>query len=215
MILLSVILLSVGAAFAVSDDNSTVAVDEAIQDDNALAIDPDDSSLSDDSIPETQSSVVTKDTFHDYFDESGTLKDDVSSDELIFEGDFTGLDVSYMTIGKSIKLSGNNVALNGVSFVVSADNVVIDGFNLIHSDYSIFTVYGVSGVTLSNNLINFKTLEGNEGYAIHADTVCDLKILNNTINYVGKECILRQVPHHLVKCSHGVGIQHFAINLHK
>ena len=185
MILLSVILLSVGAAFAVSDDNSTMAVDEAIQDDNALAIDPDDSSLSDDSIPETQSSVVTKDTFHDYFDESGTLKDDVSSDELIFEGDFTGLDVSYMTIGKSIKLSGNNVALNGVSFAVIADNVVIDGFNLIHSDYSIFTVYGVSGVTLSNNLINFKTLEGNEGYAIHADTVCDLKILNNTINYVG------------------------------
>lgn len=179
LILLSVILLSSSCAFAL-EDNATVSNVE-INDDNSLTID--DSYLLSES-DETQS-VVTKDTFYNYFDAEGNLLDSVTSDELVFKGDFTGLDVNYISISKAIKLTGDNVALNNVAFVIAGDNVVIDGFNFTHSDYALFTLYGVSGVTLSNNVINFNALEGSSSYAILANTVSDLKIINNTLNYVG------------------------------
>lgn len=153
LILLSVILLSSSCAFAL-EDNATVSNVE-INDDNSLTID--DSYLLSES-DETQS-VVTKDTFYNYFDAEGNLLDSVTSDELVFKGDFTGLDVNYISISKAIKLTGDNVALNNVAFVIAGDNVVIDGFNFTHSDYALFTLYGVSGVTLSNNVINFNALE--------------------------------------------------------
>lgn len=177
--------MSASATFAVSEDNSTAGLNEMVHDENVLAADSDDFDLSEDAAIESQSNVVTKDTFHNYFDESETLLDTVSSDELVFEGDFTGLDVNYMMIGKPIKLSGNNVAINGVTFVIGADNVVIDGFALNQSDVFLFDVENVNGVTLSNNMINFKTLGGSDGYAIYANAVKNLKIINNTINYVG------------------------------
>lgn len=104
---------------------------------------------------------------------------------MIFKGDFTGIDVGYMTIDKSIKLSGSNATLNNVTFIIGADNIVIDGFTLAHSDVYLFDIENVNGVTLSNNKINFKTLEGTDGYAIFANAVNDFKIINNTINYIG------------------------------
>lgn len=183
--LFSVMLLSASAVFAVSDENVAVNDNGGLVDEAVMEVDSDESVLSEPSVLETQSNVVNKDNFHDYFGNDGTLLDSVTSDELIFEGDFTGLDVNYMTIGKTIKLSGNGTALNNVSFIIGANNVVIDGFTLAHSDVFLFNIENVNGVTLSNNMINFKTLEGVDSYAIFANAVNDLKIINNTINYVG------------------------------
>ncbi|SEK26300.1 hypothetical protein SAMN05216439_0699 [Methanobrevibacter gottschalkii] len=179
------VLLSTGVAFAISENDVAVSNDVGIVNETVLEVSSDDSDLSEADVLETQTNVVTKDTFHNYFGNDGTLLDNVSSDELIFKGDFTGIDVSYMTIGKSVKLSGGNTTLNNVTFIIGADNVVIDGFVLDHSDVYLFDIENVNGVTLSNNIINFKTLEGTEGYAIFANTVNDFKIINNTINYVG------------------------------
>ena len=113
------------------------------------------------------------------------MYENVTADELVFDGDFSGLDVNYMTIGKSIKLTGKNTALNGVSFMINADNVTVDGFTLNQTDVYLFAAGGVKGITLSNNIINFKSLEGVDSQAIFASTVNGFNIVNNTINYVG------------------------------
>ena len=60
---------------------------------------------------EPAENVVTNDTFFYYFDGTGALLDNVTSDELIFEGDFSDVGVNYIIIDTPIKVltSSNNV----------------------------------------------------------------------------------------------------------
>lgn len=193
MILLSVVLLSVSVAFAEQVDDTTLGgVDDEIVIDDVLSTDDDDAIVEADDSSEVNdvyaatSAVVTNSTFHDYFDDSGTLKDEVTADELIFSGDFSDIDVNYITVPKSIKLSGNGTVLKDVSFVITADNVTIDNFDITGSDVSLITLdEDISGIVISNNKINFTTIDGLNGYAIKADLIENLKILNNTFIYVG------------------------------
>ena len=206
LIILSVV-LSVGVAFAASDDADLTAnnvIDEIAVDEGASPadvlevtdeVDADDvveaeSSENDDVASDNptlaqESNVVTKDTFFNYFDGSGTLLSNVTSDELIFEGDFSGISVGYMTINKPIKFTGNNAVFDGVSFVIDSNDVTVDGFTITQSDVYLFYIGGKENVTLSNNFINYATLEGFDGYAIYADFVSKLNIINNTIDFTG------------------------------
>ena len=190
-------LVSVSATFAVDEDIALSEMDDEVTiDEDVLSVQEDNDQLSveneavveaDDGSNEVlkESNVVTNDTFHNYFDESGSLLETVTDDELIFEGDFSGIDVSYITIDDEIKLTGKNAIFKGVSFVISSNNVVIDGFDLTGSDYALFTIYGVSDVTISNCKINFTAIENSDSYAIYAFSVDNLKIINNNITYVG------------------------------
>jgi hypothetical protein len=169
---------------AIDNDVIAVAEDDSLNsnDEEAVASDV----VEDDIVSEEPSNVVTNDTFYNYFDNTGTLLANVTSDELIFEGDFTGVGVSYMIINQSIKLTGKNAVFDGVSFVVDADNVTVDGFTLtLTNDVSLFTLYGVDDVTLSNNNLNFNAFDGFDSYAIYAFATTNLNIINNTITYVG------------------------------
>ena len=127
LMLLFVMVLSVSATFAANDDSiDEIAVENDIAEE-VVATDLDDSSdkLSDDS------NVVTKDNFNDYFDEYGSLTSD--ADELVFDGDFSGLDVSAITIAgdKAVKFTGKNATFKNVQFMIMQSDVTIDGFNFI------------------------------------------------------------------------------------
>ena len=189
LLLLCVLMFAVSTSFA-ADGNVTLGEvdDEMAIDDNVLSVGEDTEALSVDDESSNvvgSSATVTNSSFHDYFDDQGTLLDTVTADELQFEGDFSEVDVNYITIGKSIKLTTNDAVFKGVSFVISANNVAIDGFKLTGSDYSLFTISDVSNVTISNCNINFTAIEGSNSYAIYAVSVENLKILKNTITYVG------------------------------
>ena len=195
LILLSVVLLSASVAFAATDDVTADVNDEISIDDEVLAIDnidelesTDESAVAEDILSADESSnVVTKDTFYNYFDESGTLLANVTSNELTFDGDFSNVGVNNISIDRAISLTGKNATFSGVNFVVLSNDVVIDGFNLNmdNSDISTITVSDVSNVTISNNNINFKALEDSDSYAIYASDVDNFKLLNNVITYVG------------------------------
>lgn len=187
--------LSVSATFAADDD---IAVDDGITDD-VLATDVVDDS--DDLSEGATSNVVTKDNFGDYFDSSGTLTSD--ADELVFEGDFSEVGVSAITIAgnKAVKFTGNNATFKNVQFMVMQNNVTIDGFNLLTDDTNphakLIYIIGdsdiVSNIVLSNNNITFIAPQGDDGYAIFAGAeeamgsfpISGLQILNNNIAYVG------------------------------
>ena len=182
-------MFAVGASFA-ADGNVTLGEvdDEVAIDDNVLSVEEDSKALSvDDKSSEvvSASATVTNSTFHNYFDGQGTLLDTVTADELEFEGDFSEVDVNYITIDRPIKFTGNNAIFNGVSFTITANDVSIDGFNLTGSDYALITISDVSNVSISNCNINFTAIEGSNSFAIYASSVENLKILSNTITYVG------------------------------
>ena len=207
LVLISVVLLSVGAAFAADDNNATlgetdeIAVEESI---NSLEVTEVDGEVIAEDAAETlavnaganeeiisnstqveTSNVVTKENFHNYFDDSGSLLGNVTCGELIFNGDFSGIDVNYITIDKPIKFTGNDAVFTGVSFLIGSDNVVVDGFTLTQSDVWLFDIEGTNNVTLSNNILNFNAIEGYDGYAVLANEVSALSLINNTIIYVG------------------------------
>ena len=192
--LLCLVILSASTAFAASDDTalSEVSDDITIGEsdlsvletgipnlDGAVLSASNDAVLSD-----MDNNVVTNDTFFNYFDDEGNLKN-VTFSELVFEGDFSNIDVNYITINKPIKFEGN-AEFYGVTFVIDSDNVVIDGFTVTQtSDVFAFTATGVSDVTLSNNRIDYTALDGSESYAVYACSVENFNFLNNTVYFVG------------------------------
>ena len=197
LLLLFVMVLSVSATFAADEDAALSEVDDEVTiDQDVLSVQEDNEPLSveDEEVVEAddgfddvlkEGNVVTNDTFHNYFDDSGNLLDTVTDDELIFEGDFSGIDVNYITIDREIKFAGKNAIFNGVSFVISSDDVEITGFDLTGSDYALITMSEVSNVIISDCKINFTAVEDSDSYAIYAFSVDTLKIINNNITYVG------------------------------
>ena len=178
-------LMSSAVAFAASDDAAQSEASDvmAIEEDVLSVADGDDSILSAD---ET-GNVVTNETFFSYFDDSGVLLDNVSYDELIFEGCFNGLDVSYVSINKPITFTGHDAVFEDITFSIDSDNVAVDGFTVLaqSGDVSAFAVYNYSNVTLSNNVIDLKALEGHTSFAVYAGLVDNFNLINNTIFYVG------------------------------
>ena len=186
LMLLCLVMLSAGAAFAASDDAalSEASGDIAIED-SSLSVSV--LSTSDDVVlAESDENVVTNDTFFYYFDGTGTLLSNVTSDELIFEGDFSDIGVDYIIIDTPIKFTGDGAEFDGVSFVINSDNVTVDGFTVTQTnEVSAFTANGVSNVTLSNNIIEYSALKGYDSYAVYVKLVDDFNLINNTIYYVG------------------------------
>ena len=180
-------IFSVSATFAADEDVALSEVDDVISiEEDALSVEEDTDSLEDvDENVLEESSVVTNDTFHNYFDGAGKILGTVTDDELIFEGDFSTIDVSYIIIDRPIKLTGNNAVFEGVAFTVyETNNVVIDGFNLnsFKDTTNLISVFDSTNVTLSNNILNFQALD-DDTVAIYSVAVDNFKVLNNVITY--------------------------------
>ncbi len=98
--------------------------------------------------------TVTKDNFHDYFDASGVLKP-TDKPALIFSGDFAGLDVSTITVNQTVDITSDNATFSGISFLITADNVSLDGLTITQTGEYAVKIENASGVMLTNNNITF------------------------------------------------------------
>lgn len=185
-------MLSASVAFAATDDDAAVGEVTDEIDENVLTVSEDNDVVQENSssgvdVAPVANDVVTNSTFYNYFDDIGVIRSNVTSEELVFEGDFTGVGVDYIMINKSIKFTGKDAVFNNVTFVISSDNVTIDGFKLIqnNSDIALITFSDVSNVVISNNVLEYTAMSGVDSYAIYASNVDALKLLNNTFTYVG------------------------------
>ena len=197
LLLLFVMVLSVSATFAADDvvavDDDVIAVEEGEVTDDVLTVEDSPDELS-------EINVVTKDNFGDYFDETGKLTSD--ADELVFEGDFSELDISAITIAgdNPVKFTGNGATFKNVQFMISQSGVTIDGFNLVTDEDNqhsrliwIISEDDIFNITLSNNNITFIAPGDDDAYAIFAGAeeamgsapIFGLDIINNNITYVG------------------------------
>ena len=178
--MLSVVMLSLSATFASDNATDVVAIDNEIVIDEPLAVDENSQAVSADE------NVVTKDNFNNYFDSTGSLLSNVTSDELVFSGDISNVGVDNIVLNRSIKISGNDAVLTNISIDVKSSDVVISGLT-INQDKGEFgiSVSNASDVLIQDSTINFNANAGINGYAINADFADNLKIMNNIINYVG------------------------------
>ena len=210
--------LSVSATFAASDDIAAddsvaaadeIAVDEDIAASDDIAADDEitddvlaaDAAVDSDQLSAGESNVVTKDNFTQYFNENGELTSD--AEELVFEGDFSELGISTITISKDhpVKFTGKDATFKNVQFRIVQDNVTIKGFKLITNESNVhvklINILGtqsvIKNITLENNNITFFAPKGKDGYAIFAGAefsqesypISGLNILNNNFTYVG------------------------------
>ncbi|PZQ49105.1 MAG: hypothetical protein DI551_00185 [Micavibrio aeruginosavorus] len=96
-----------------------------------------------------------------------------------------------VNIGKAVTLIGGGVAIvdpNSPAFVVTGNDVTIDGFNIVNTSgadgYGVF-VNGAANTTIKNNVINNTSAQG-----IYAKDATGLKITNNTIDKTTDDAIL-------------------------
>lgn len=196
--------LSVSAAFAADDVAAdTIAIDDETSG-GVISTDVDDNAELSEAEPATQDSapVVTKDTFKDYFDDSGALTSNAT--ELVFEGDFSDLNVSSVMVAKDkpVKFTGKDATFKNVQFMIMQSDVTIDGFNFVTDENNtnsrliwIASSDEISNIVLSNNNIQFIAPNGTEAYAIYAGAeeamgsaiISGLSIINNNFIYVGKD----------------------------
>ena len=131
--------------------------------------------------------VVTPSNFSSFFDEYGNLLNSVPFDELIFQGDFSKLNlVSNITLDRSITITGDNAVLNNTGFIIAGDDVTLDNLTLVANN-NLGNLIDIAGenATISNNTITYNG--GNKGaVAINVagdidNPITGVKILNNTI----------------------------------
>ena len=131
--------------------------------------------------------VVTNGTFFQFFDEFGNLRSVFTGDNLTFVGDFSGLNVSVINIGRSIDLFGFNATLWDIAFNVSGSGVSVCNFTIVVSNVSgLFYAIGVSGdnVSLVGNVVDFVSSGSNvDAYGILAVDSFNLKLIGNVLDY--------------------------------
>ena len=133
--------------------------------------------------------TVTNTTFFNYFDDSGILKDNVTSSDLTFEGNFTGLGINTIIINKQINLIGNNAILNNIGLSINADNVSVSDFTIsLINNSNVESAIEIMGtnVNIINNLISVESAVNETSFAIYAENAANLTINNNNIAYIGK-----------------------------
>ena len=134
----------------------------------------------------SESKVVTPDKFDCFFDGNGTLLN-VSTDELTFEGDFSNITASTITINKQIIFIGNNATFKDVSFIVKSDHVGIVNFTIISENATgcAINASSHSNILLSNNTIIYKAMFDSDAYVLYANNTEYLVFNNNRVTYTG------------------------------
>ncbi len=81
---------------------------------------------------QTSTDIVTKDNFYSYFDANGNLLDAITSDKLIFQGEFSNL-VNYIYLDRPITITGDNAVLNNITIYVSGSDVSLDKISVTYN----------------------------------------------------------------------------------
>ena len=131
--------------------------------------------------------VVTKDNFYSFFDENGILRDEVTFDELIFQGKFSNLAAGHVIINKPITITGDNAVLNNMGIVISSEDVTLDNVSLV-ANVSLGNLIQVNApnVTLDNISVTYNATD-NEAKAIFAEDADNFKLINSEIIFTGAD----------------------------
>lgn len=151
---------------------------------NAAVLGSENNVVKDNAGNEPLTGILTNSTFFDYFYENGMLLPAVTNKTLIFVGEFSHLGVSAITITDPIRLVSNNAVLKDIAISIAGNNVVVDGFTFVSTLENVIEVYG-NNVSIINNKFNSGLVQNKYNVLIYATEVADLTIKNNTITFKG------------------------------
>jgi len=129
--------------------------------------------------------VVTNATFYSYFDKDGFLLDSIKFNNLTFKGTFSNVS-DYIILNKSIAIAGDEAVLNNIAFVISSENVELDGLTLVsNNSLGDLISVGASNTILSNLDITY-IVDDEMANAISVSgrgTISNVTIKNNKIYF--------------------------------
>ena len=134
--------------------------------------------------------VVTPSNFSSFFDANGELLDAITFNELIFQGNFTNTDlgVSYITLDRTITITGDNAVLNDLGFVITGSDVTLDNLSVTYNapngvEAKAIFANGAENFTLTNSEIIFTGENPGEKHyrGLEVSNCNAAKIDNNTI----------------------------------
>ncbi|MDO5832345.1 MAG: hypothetical protein Q4Q14_05840, partial [Methanobrevibacter sp.] len=132
---------------------------------------------------------LTNETFFNFFDENGLLRDEIDVDELVFHGEFSNLGVDVITIPKSLSLSGDNAVLYDMAISLEADNSKVSDIKLI-ADGTDFTMNRGAAILavgenieLNNVSITYAAPRTADAYAVYAYEATGFKLIDSTIAF--------------------------------
>ena len=136
---------------------------------------------------QTSTDIVTKNNFYSYFDANGNLLDAITSDKLIFQGEFSNL-VNYICLDRPITITGDNAVLNNIAIFVSGSDVTLDKVSVTYNaldgvEAKAIFANGAKNFQLTNSEIIFNGANPGENYYRGLEVCnCDAaQINNNTI----------------------------------
>ncbi|WP_458403478.1 Ig-like domain repeat protein [Methanobrevibacter sp.] len=175
------------AADDITDLN--VATDDVASNDakegETLAVAGEGSSSGSEILKEYDSEKITNDTFFNFFDENGVINKDIPFDKLEFEGEFSGLNISTVTIDtpKTFNALGDAVFKN-IGFKILADDVELSGVKIVMDNVDGAAMdIKADGVTVEDVTIDYASAGKSDAFAIRAIESNNLKLLNNIITF--------------------------------
>uniref|UniRef100_UPI003864408C hypothetical protein n=1 Tax=Methanobrevibacter sp. TaxID=66852 RepID=UPI003864408C len=131
--------------------------------------------------------VVTNDTFYNFFDENGILLDNITFDELIFQGDFSDL-TDMIVFNRAIVATGENAVLDNIAIRIAANEVNINGFTLnankefANNNGALIYATG-SDIEISDVVANYVAPSEAEAIAVYANAAENFVLFNSEIIY--------------------------------
>jgi len=132
-------------------------------------------------------SALVNETFFNFFDEEGLLRDEITADELIFHGDFSGLGVNTITIPRSISIKGDNAVLYDMAISLQDSEITLNDMKFIASgdDFAANSgaVIFASGenIELNNVSVNYTAPSDAAAYAVLVKSAGNFKLSDSTI----------------------------------
>ena len=183
-ILVAMMLFCVSAVSA-EDSNLDIATGVALDDvteGDALSASEEGSSLGGDLLT-VDDTIVTNDTFFNYFDDTGVINKSISSSELTFNGTFSDLGIDTITIDAPKTISGDNALFKNIGFKILSDNVTIKGIGIDFAcDGAAIDVHA-DGVTVDGVTVDVANAGEDNTYAVRVAESDNFNLVNSLINF--------------------------------
>lgn len=121
------------------------------------------------------------DTFFNFFDDEGFLRDEFVGNELVFHGDFSNLGISTITILKSLDIIGDNAKLYDISMALVSDDIKVSNMTFISSNGGAVISLQTENIKINNVFINVTAPNTVDSYAILADSANGFRLSNSTV----------------------------------
>ncbi|AMD18282.1 hypothetical protein TL18_09810 [Methanobrevibacter sp. YE315] len=125
-------------------------------------------------------------TFFNFFDDTGVLRNAIGEEELVFHGEFSGIDVNVISIPKSISISGDNAKIYDIAFKLLADDIKVSNISFVADKASFaensgaLILVSANAVELNNIAVNYTTPKAVDAFAVLV-TSDEFNLINSTI----------------------------------